>query len=175
LRLDLVIDAADLPWRPETEWIATAERLVAGAGPSDGCLQVVVTGDAQVHELNREYRGKDQPTDVLSFSHLDGHGEHRQDLLAQRVDADRFLHEPHPAEAGERIVGEVYVSAETVVRRDNPGSVDEEMLFMVVHGLLHVLGFDHVDDREAQEMQAAETALLQKHGLRAQARGGEGR
>lgn len=104
-------------------------------------VNVLVTGDERVHGLNRDYRGLDQPTDVLSFSQIEGSGD--------------FV----PAPSGRLALGDVVISLETA-RRQARGSVDEELRHLAVHGALHLLGYDHqTDDDEIQMNALAREAL----------------
>jgi len=94
VRLDLAVDTEHHRWRPTPEWIDRAERLAGAVGPSDGVVELVVTGDGPVHELNRDYRGQDRPTDVLSFPYLDGHVDARDALRRGGAAARDFSGEP---------------------------------------------------------------------------------
>jgi probable rRNA maturation factor len=106
-------------------------------------LTVVVTADERLRELNREHRGIDETTDVLSFPAEEG---------------DEF---PEPEE-GARYLGDIAVSLPEVRRRASVAGIDEtlELRHVVLHGLLHLLGYDHESDEEAAEMAAREEALL---------------
>jgi len=160
LKLDLVHDEVDPRWDPAPEILRLAERLV-DAGPSDGQLQVVLTDDATIHELNREYRGKDKPTDVLSFSYLGGHETARHELV-DGASARPYCDDPPGDSDGQLLVGQILISLDTVRERGGRSgrSFDEEILFLMVHGMLHVLGFDHVDDADAEEMEKLETSIF---------------
>jgi len=156
LKLELSVDAAPIRWRPSPEAVERARRLVEAWGPSDGVLEVVLTGDGRIHDLNRRYRGKDRPTDVLSFSYLEGHEERRDELLHGRLPAREFSGDPPvDDDAAPVLVGEVLISVETMQRRDVrlDHDDDEEFVFLVVHGMLHTLGFDHAHRDEAMEME----------------------
>ena len=161
MKLDLAVDEAPVPWRPGPDWQNRAQELVNRWGPPDGILEVVLTSDAVVHGLNRDYRGKDVPTDVLSFSYLAGHEENRHELLHGRLDGGLFVEELEDSEDGV-LVGQILISLEAVLARDLRKDHDdeEELLFLVAHGLLHTLGFDHVDEKQLDEMQKAEELLL---------------
>lgn len=161
MKLDLVHDEVDRPWHPEAEAVALAELLVGQAGPVDGELQVVLTDDATLQELNREYRSKDKPTDVLSFSYLSDHEAARAELLGGKS-AMSFAGVEVGGEESV-LVGQVLISLDTVRSRPprEGRGVDEEILFLMAHGLLHVLGYDHVDDRLAAEMEEKERELFQ--------------
>lgn len=161
MKLEIVLDDEALTWRPGASWRARARAMVAGAGPSDGTLQVVLTGDCHLHALNKRYRKKDRPTDVLSFSYLTGHESARERLLRGRARARRFSEEVG-VPPGPVLVGQVLISLDTIGARNanERGPAEEDLLLMVAHGLLHVLGFDHEDDPGAQEMEARERELL---------------
>jgi len=104
----------------------------------------VITGDRAVQTLNRSYRGEDAPTDVLSFALTEG----GQDFV---LPPDGLLR-----------LGEVVVSLPTARRQAQEAGrpVEEELAHLVVHGLLHLLGYDHREEREEREMRAREEPLL---------------
>jgi probable rRNA maturation factor len=117
--------------------------LAEGAGPTE--LGVVITDDATIHELNRRFLGIDEPTDVLSFG-LGGRG-------------DRPFALP-PGEVAS--LGEVIVSYPTAVRQaeEQSHSVEAEVAHLLVHGILHLLGYDHGTPEEERVMrQKAEEVL----------------
>jgi probable rRNA maturation factor len=108
-------------------------------------LSVALVDDEQMRGLNASYRGKDRPTDVLSFSMLEGEGaEHRG-----------------------RLLGDVVIGIETAARqaRQRRRALDDEVARLLIHGTLHLVGHDHVHDDEARVMQAEERRLwgLLKH------------
>ncbi len=161
MKLELVLDEVDLPWSPDPEWEARLARLIAVVSAADATLQVVLTDDETLREHNREYRGQDRPTDVLSFSYLQGHEDHASALLPAGADLDDYL--DAPAFAGEeRLVGQILISGQTVCARGcvHTENLDQEMAFMVVHGLLHVLGFDHAGEDETVCMRSEESRMM---------------
>jgi len=102
-------------------------------------LSLVFTDDAHVRRLNRDFRKKDSPTNVLSF--------------------------PAPAGADGRlgpILGDVVLARETVVREaDAEGlTMEAHLAHLILHGFLHILGYDHADEAEATAMERLETAVL---------------
>ena len=150
------------PW-PEAEWdalAARAARAAVGASPHGELLatpaaveiSVRLTADAEVHALNRQYRGKDKPTNVLSFPMV------QPDLIAtvsQNSDDGELLlgdivlaHGVCVAEAGERGV-----------------SVEDHAAHLIVHGTLHLLGYDHLTDDEGDAMEAIERDALATLGI----------
>jgi len=109
-----------------------------------GDLTIVLTDDAQLHELNRDYLGVDAPTDVLSFP-------------ASETDPD----------AGAPYLGDILLSiprAEAQARAAGHSAADEAQL-LVVHGVLHLLGHDHGKKREKAKMWKAQAEIMQSLGL----------
>jgi probable rRNA maturation factor len=119
-------------------------RMVRAAGLSEGrALEASfrLTTDAVIHELNRGYRAKDKPTDVLAFAQREG---------------------PRGA-TGDEVLGDVVISVETArrqARRRGPLGLATEIRFLASHGLCHLLGYDHNNDAEEAEMNARMAALL---------------
>lgn len=166
MKLDLVLDEVQLPWRPTDEWIAAVRTMVGGVGSDDAVVQCVLTDDDTLREHNRSYRDRDAATDVLSFSYFEGHEAHAEGLLDGSVDAADFLDDPTPGD-DELLAGQILVSVETVVERGPQHAVDldGELAFMIAHGCLHVIGFDHGDDETGARMDAAEDRLMRRGGF----------
>jgi probable rRNA maturation factor len=123
-----------------------AEAFLAALGKEGSELSLLVVGDRGIRRLNREWRGKDVATDVLSF--------------------------PSAPEGAGALLGDVVVSLDTAARvaRAERRPVAEELDRYVVHGILHLLGMDHETPREARVMAAREDELLTGHGLVTRAR-----
>jgi probable rRNA maturation factor len=122
---------------------ALARKALAAEGVAGPiALSVVVTDDASVRALNRRYRRQDRTTDVLSFA----------------LEPDDGFVLP----GGRREVGEIVISYPTASRqaRGARHSVHDELSHLLVHGLLHLLGYDHKRPRETKAMRAHEDALL---------------
>ncbi len=118
-----------------TEVCETALRAAADQKQASGEVSVLLTNDNEIQTLNRDWRGKDKPTDVLSFP-------------ASELDAP-FL-------------GDIAVSL-GVTQKDAEArniSVDQHLSHLLIHGLMHLLGHDHKDDTEAAEMESLEIAAL---------------
>ncbi len=119
-------------------------RMVAAAARTAGhALEAGFrfTDDAAIHALNRDYRAKDRPTDVLAFAQREGPGG---DL--------------HPS-----LLGDVIISVETArrqARRRGPRGLCDELRVLAAHGLCHLLGYDHRDDAEEATMNARAGVLL---------------
>ena len=124
---------------------AAEAALSAARCSSDVELGVVLTGDATLRQLNSRYRGEDKATNVLSFALDDVDG---------------------PAEA-KPLLGDVYVALETVRREATAQekSVSDHLSHLVVHGVLHLLGYDHRFDADARRMESLETGVLHAMGI----------
>jgi probable rRNA maturation factor len=113
-------------------------------------LSIVVTDDEQVRALNREYAGDDHATDVLSFSLEEG---------------EAFASPP----GNVRRLGEVIISHETAERqaREAGHDVEDETAHLLVHGILHLLGYDHLEAADEQRMRSRERGVLSELGFTA--------
>jgi probable rRNA maturation factor len=105
-------------------------------------VHLTLTDDTRIRQLNREYRGQDKPTDVLSFSQIEGGQE--------------FV----PAPTGTLIVGDVVISVETA-QRQAKGTLLDELRLLAVHGALHLLGYDHETDEDVARMDALTKRALE--------------
>lgn len=114
--------------------------MLEALGMPDAELSILLCDDETIRRLNRRYRKKDRPTDVLAFPMNEGAGP-----------------SPHPG-----LLGDVVISLPTAARqageRDRP--IIEEVTFLLAHGLLHLVGYDHATPREEREMTRRTDALL---------------
>lgn len=124
------------------------KRLEKHAPEAEGVLNVIFVNDDYIQSLNKQYRKKDQPTDVLSFSYL-GSSDYKETEL----------------------IGEIYVSVETARRNIKvlqvPGTtmepaygLDDELSKLFVHGFLHVFGHDHESEKDFEKMNKIEREVL---------------
>ena len=119
---------------------ALARAALEAAGLDTAVLSVVLCDDETIQPLNRDWRDKDAPTDVLSFSQREGEGA--------------FVDDP--------VLGDLVISVETAARQaiERGHSLDEELRILLVHGLLHLLGYDHEEPADEVEMSAREAEVL---------------
>jgi len=132
--------------------LADANRLMRAAGLSDCELSLTLTGDRAIRTLNRKYRGIDAPTDVLSFSQIESAGAPPPKPQAIRNCAGVPL-------------GDVVISIDTAIRQAREYGVAPQtrLRTLLVHGFLHLLGYDHERSAaEARRMFTRERALLEK-------------
>ena len=150
------------PW-PDGDWQALAERAAAAAvertphGPLATTralveISVRLTADEEVRQLNAQYRGKDKPTNVLSFPMIQ---PDLLDTVTQNSDDGEVL-------LGDIVLAHGVCAAEAAERGI---SVADHATHLVVHGVLHLLGYDHQDDDEAEGMEAIERDALSSLGL----------
>ncbi len=123
-----------------------AERMLAAIRMEQAEVSILLCDDETIHQLNRDYRGKDRPTDVLAFAMREGEGGGVQPSM----------------------LGDIVISIDTTRRQAHERglAIVEEATFLLAHGLLHLLGYDHRDEDERRVMMAL------TDGLRAAARRG---
>ena len=166
VQTDLPGNCSDLPC---PEWMGAAIRFgLAQVLEPDAAGQVslLITDDAAVRELNREYRGLDDTTDVLSFSAE--HGGHWEGTDAPSSlmgegwgEGDDPEHFPTPDDEPPPL-GDIVVSLPQAARQAAEQGVPlcRELALLLVHGALHLMGHDHYDGGEREEMQRLERAAL---------------
>lgn len=150
------------PWPDPLDWEARAAEAAAAAlaltpwaGLADAAplveVAVRLTDDAEVHALNRDFRGKNKPTNVLSFPQV------QADLLDTLSNSDD----------GEILLGDIVLARETCAREaEEKGiSIPDHATHLIVHGTLHLVGYDHMDDASAQAMEALEVKALASLGI----------
>ena len=126
--------------------IETVGRLY---GAEDAEVSVTLTDDAHIHELNRIYRAVDRPTDVLSFALTES--EEPEIVGAQ----------------GHDVLGDLVISLERVAAQaeEYGHSPLRELSFLTVHGMLHLLGYDHMEEAERQEMEEEQRHVMEELGI----------
>ena len=139
------------------------QAFLAGHGPTNTSLSLTLADDETVQRLNRDYRGLDETTDVLAFAfHYPGHYQGEGDPPPTPED-DHFMTTPQ----GKDFLGEVVISYPQCVRQAQSEGceINEELALLVTHGVLHILGYDHLTPDEERVMRECETAALAAVGL----------
>ena len=118
--------------------------------PYETQVNVLLTDNEGIHEFNREHRGIDRETDVLSFPNVDFETEGDFDIDEER-EADYF-----DPDTGELILGDIIISVDKVKEQaESYGhSTKREFAFLVAHSMLHLCGYDHMEEEEAKVMEA---------------------
>lgn len=154
-RLDLELVEDDGDWQvfgDIDDLVVAAQRVLAdafelpAAGPAS--IAVALSSDAVVRRLNATYRGKDIPTNVLSFPAADAAAS-------------------HDAVGASHALGDVVLAVETVLAEAAAAGISPAHHFqhLLIHGVLHLIGYDHLTDAEAEAMEALETTLLARLGI----------
>lgn len=159
--LDIALSGEE-SWPSDTDWQALAERATRVAfaqTPYDELREVRVdveislrfADDVEVRSLNAAYRKKDNPTNVLSFPMVP------RDLLETLSNSDD----------GEVLLGDIVLARETCAREAAEKGIAfaDHATHLIVHGTLHLLGYDHMEDHEAEEMEAMEVRALAGLGI----------
>lgn len=160
LTVESAVVAGD--WSSGTDWQGLSEAACAAAFKQTphasladlaAAVEVAVrfSDDAEVQVLNRDYRGKDKPTNVLSFPMV------QPDLLEGLDNSDD----------GEILLGDIVLAAETVAREADEKriTIAHHVSHLIVHGLLHLLGYDHEDEGQAEHMEMLERSALAALGV----------
>ena len=140
LDLQIAIDNENLPSKKDFElWVHSALRDIM----TQAELTIRIVDEAESQELNSNYRGKDKPTNVLSFPF------------------------EAPPEIDIPLLGDLIICAPVVEleAKQQHKSLQAHWAHMVVHGCLHLLGYDHIQDAEAEEMESLETQLVENLGF----------
>ncbi|WP_438750550.1 rRNA maturation RNase YbeY [Pararhizobium sp. O133] len=157
IMLDIQISIEEGPWPSEADLQALSERVLTAAAdflkreekqpfpkvPPE--VSLVFTDDASIRSINAEWRSQDKPTNVLSFPAFP--------LMPGK--------KPGP------MLGDIILAHETLVREaDDLGKpFNEHLTHLLVHGFLHLFGYDHLEDDEAERMESLETRILAGLGL----------
>jgi probable rRNA maturation factor len=159
-----LIDVAllcEVPWS-KGDWHSLATRAIAttiattphgdlATGPATIEISIRLTSDDEAQTLNRQYRNQDKPTNVLSFPMV------QPDLLDGLANTDD----------GEVLLGDIVLAYETCAREADDRSIalEAHATHLIVHGVLHLLGYDHMTDAEAETMESIERDVLARLGL----------
>ncbi len=141
-------------------------RLVEGLGRPEWFFDLVLVDDSVMADLNSKFRGKEGVTDVLSFANLLTEGDRPCDLPGREGHAfsDLWVDDFSRLPSGDQTIqiGEVILAPVFVVDRclENQWSVPDELALLVVHGVLHLLGWDHQTPAETRKMQELEGIIL---------------
>lgn len=144
----------DIPLETDFENFLETLARTAFLSAEIGCLtkaqmidiSLVLTNDAEIQDINAEFRGKDSPTNVLSFPQMTP-----EEIAGDTLNNDNFVP-----------LGDVVLSLETILReaREQGKEPDAHIGHMIVHGVLHLLGYDHEEDADAQAMETLETLIV---------------
>ena len=137
--MKVYIDVHDKRWDSHKIDFEKIANMVVGTKYKNAEVSIILTNDAEIHEINKTYRNVDRATNVLSF-------ELGDDVL----------------------LGDIYISIDTVMREAKEAKISfhDHVAHMVVHGMFHLLGYDHMTDEEANLMEMKEIKVLKKMGIK---------
>lgn len=147
----------------EDSLIELLDKLLQAAaemeGIAEGEVDLTFVDDEAIHELNKEYRGIDRPTDVLSFA--------MNESLDEEMDIVYELEEGEELDELTDVLGDIIISVERAKAQseDYGHSLERELGFLFVHGFLHLLGYDHQDTASEQVMMGKQETVLAQVGL----------
>ncbi|HDX9577572.1 rRNA maturation RNase YbeY [Bacillus cytotoxicus] len=154
--MGLIIDFIDETEEVKEEYVDMIQQLVEKAAEiesvEDGAeLSITFVDNERIQEINREYRDKDQPTDVISFA-MEDMGEGEMEIVGVEMP---------------RMLGDIIISVpRTKEQAEEYGhSFDRELGFLAVHGFLHLLGYDHMTEEEEKVMFGKQKEILDAFGL----------
>lgn len=146
----------------ETDIEETARQVIEAALDYENCpyeaeVNLLLTDNERIHEMNREHRGIDRPTDVLSFPMLT-YDSPSDFSFVEEDEADCF----NP-ETGELVLGDIIISADKVIEQAEKYGHSEkrEYAFLIAHSMLHLFGYDHEVPAEAEVMEKKQAAILE--------------
>ncbi|MBV5122784.1 rRNA maturation RNase YbeY [Bacillus halotolerans] len=155
--MSLLIDIVDETGSVSEEMLKEVENLLQFAAEREGVqdqaeVSVTIVTNEDIQQINKEYRGKDTPTDVISFA-LEEEGEDEVEIVGAEMPP---------------VLGDIIISADRTREQaeEYNHSFKRELGFLVVHGFLHLLGYDHMTKEEEEEMFTKQKDLLDAYGLK---------
>ncbi len=148
------------------DYQALAEQVIVAACDAEQCpyeaeVNLTLVDNAQIHEINREHRGIDRPTDVLSFPmqtyEKPADFSHAEDMVEENFNPD----------TGELLLGDIVLSVEKVSEQAAAYGHSEvrEYAFLILHSMLHLFGYDHETEAERTQMEDRQRAVLDTLGI----------
>ncbi len=156
LTIEIINEQAEAIGEESEALIRKCLQAAADAEEVSGEVVVTLVDDARIHELNKQYRGVDRPTDVLSFA-MNETGEDEPEIFFDEAEADEVPN----------MLGDIVISIPRAQQQaqEYGHSFERELGFLAVHGFLHLLGYDHGTEAEEKEMFSRQEAVLQSIGL----------
>ena len=144
------------------DYEGTASLVISQVLEEEGCpyeaeVNLLLTSNEEIHRMNREYRDVDRPTDVLSFPQV----EYESPVDFSWAEAhERDCSDP---DTGELLLGDIVISLDKVKEQAEKygHGVRREYAFLIAHSMLHLLGYDHMTEDEAKDMETRQSAVLE--------------
>ncbi|MDQ7051248.1 MAG: rRNA maturation RNase YbeY [Enterobacterales bacterium] len=142
------IDADDIPTQTQIgEWIKTTLNQI-NYEANTACLTLRIVSSDEIQQLNSDFRGKESPTNVLSFPFE----------IPEMIPASEF----------EGVLGDLAICRDLVISeaQQQDKLIEHHWAHLIVHGVLHLLGYDHIEDHDAEAMESLEVVILAKHQIK---------
>lgn len=150
----------------ELDYESITKRVVETALDTENCpyeieLNVIFTDNSEIQEVNKNYREVDAPTDVLSFPMVDY--TEPGDFSHLEEDTDNYFN----PETGELLLGDILVSVEKIMEqaKEYGHSEERELGFLIAHSMLHLFGYDHMEEEERAVMEEKQRLILDGLGI----------
>ncbi|SEW27494.1 rRNA maturation RNase YbeY [[Clostridium] fimetarium] len=129
--------------------------------PYEAEVNVILTDNNEIHQINKEHRAVDSPTDVLSFPMVDY--ENPSDFEGIEDKSEDYFN----PDTGELMLGDIVISVEKVIEQAQQygHSIKRELAFLVAHSMMHLFGYDHMVPAEAEIMEAKQNEVLNNLGI----------
>ena len=164
----MVIIEENIEFETDFDKQKTAEEVIAHVLKQEGypweCeVDILITDSEEVREYNKEYRGKDQTTDVLSFPNLEWDAP--ADYESEGI--DELIEMSMNPETGLFILGEICLNKDRIISQaeEYGHGIRREYAFLIVHSMLHLLGYDHMEEDEAKVMEEKQKKYLEEIGI----------
>lgn len=145
------------------DWEKTAQEVINEALEFENCpyeaeINLLITDNSQIQQMNKEFRQIDAPTDVLSFPLIDY--ENPSDFTGMEDYEEDYFN----PDSGELMLGDIVISADKVIEQAEAfgHSVRREFAFLIAHSMLHLLGYDHMTEPEELVMTGKQEAILER-------------
>lgn len=146
-------------------YVELADKIAEAVLDSEGCpyesqIELLLTMNEEIRSINQEFRGIDRPTDVLSFPMIDYEEAAVFDFLEED---DSYF----DLDTGELMLGNIVISKEKIVEQAEEfgHSITREYAFLIAHSMLHLLGYDHIEDEERLVMEEKQRNVLDSLGI----------
>ena len=128
-------------------------------------VNIAFVSKRQIHSINRQFRNVDRPTDVLSFPTISYSGDNGNIISGKDLTKSNFAADINP-ETGNIMLGDIYICLPVCFRQAKQYNTGRkrEVSYLAVHGLLHLLGYDHMIDSDKITMRAMEEKIMNKYG-----------
>lgn len=149
----------------EFDYESLIKKVILTVLDYEGCpyeaeVNIVLTDNEEIHKINREYRQIDSPTDVLSFPMI----EYETPGDFSKIEEDMSVFHP---ETGELLLGDIMISVDKIIEQatEYGHSLERELGFLVAHSMLHLCGYDHIQENEREVMESKQKEIMKQISL----------